>query len=146
MQPSTSSSDALPGPYTILDNVLCTSPDKAVWSVTSYVSARIDSVLPFSGRVYDSNWKPLRTTVTLYRFGYRSGDKAARVVDVKATNRNGDFRSASTIRGGHSSTGREVAPPSRSSQHLHGREQTRGTSSRASPIRFWSTRSRPSSL
>ena len=92
MHPSTSSSEALPGPYSILDNEFCTSPDGAVWSVTSHVAAKIKSRLPFSGRVYDANWKPLAgTTVTLFRFGYRKSDKAATVVQRKNTNASGDY-------------------------------------------------------
>jgi hypothetical protein len=92
MHPSTSSSESLPGPYSILDNQFCSSPDGAVWSVTSHVAARIKSTLPFSGRVYDANWNPLAgTTVTLFRFGYRTADKAATVVARKKTSARGDF-------------------------------------------------------
>ncbi len=91
MHPSTSSSESLPGPYTILDNEFCTSGDNSAWSVTSHVAARIKSTLPFSGRVYDANWRPLAgTTVTLYRFGYRTSDKPTRVA-TKKTNAGGDF-------------------------------------------------------
>jgi hypothetical protein len=91
MQPSTSSAASLPGPYSILDNDYCTSVDGSVWSVTSHVAARIKSTLPFSGRVYDANWNPLAgTTVTLYRFGYRSSDKVVRVAS-KRTSAGGDF-------------------------------------------------------
>ncbi len=92
MHPSTSSSESLPGPYSILDNEFCSSIDGGVWSVTSHVAARIKSTLPFSGRVYDASWKPLAgTTVTLYRFGYRKTDTVASRVATKKTNASGDF-------------------------------------------------------
>ena len=70
---------ALPGPYTILDNVLCTSSGQRRLE-RDLPRRRPDrgAVLPFSGRVYDSNWKPLAgTTVTLYRFGYRESGQGA---------------------------------------------------------------------